>query len=314
MALQYILAPIIGGVIGYITNDIAIKMLFRPHEAKYILGIKIPFTPGIIPKEKGRIAKSIGGTISENLMSKEVLEKNLLSDDMTNKIRNSIVSFIENQKDNTETIQELLLHYLTPNDLCNVKNSIKDNLSSQISNSLEKINLGDKIADIVVSHIASKLRIEGLNLDVPQMLRSLIGNELWERLALLIEKPTHKFLSQNINQMLIEKGPSMIENTIQEEIDLFLDVRIKDLLHNKDKQINDFIEFIMGLYNTIISEHLPKILETINIPAIIESRINEMDMMETEKLILQVMKKELKAIVWLGALLGTIMGSVNMFI
>lgn len=39
--LQYITAPILGGIIGYITNDIAIRMLFRPHTAKYIFGIYI---------------------------------------------------------------------------------------------------------------------------------------------------------------------------------------------------------------------------------------------------------------------------------
>ena len=54
----YVIAPLLGGVIGYITNDIAIRMLFRPHKAKYVMGVHIPFTPGIIPKEKGRIAVS----------------------------------------------------------------------------------------------------------------------------------------------------------------------------------------------------------------------------------------------------------------
>lgn len=39
-----------------------------------------------------------------------------------------------------------------------------------------------------------------------------------------------------------------------------------------------------------------------------------MEMNETEKLIFQVMDKELKAIVWLGALLGLLMGSVNIII
>ena len=78
----YIVAPIVGGIIGYITNDIAIRMLFRPHTAKYIFGMRIPFTPGIIPKEKGRIAEAIGGAISENLMNQEVLERYLLSDEI----------------------------------------------------------------------------------------------------------------------------------------------------------------------------------------------------------------------------------------
>lgn len=36
MDLSYIIAPLLGGVIGYITNDIAIRMLFRPHTAKFL--------------------------------------------------------------------------------------------------------------------------------------------------------------------------------------------------------------------------------------------------------------------------------------
>lgn len=51
---SYISAPLIGGFIGYITNALDIRMLFRPHSPKYVFGIHVPFTPGIIPKEKGR--------------------------------------------------------------------------------------------------------------------------------------------------------------------------------------------------------------------------------------------------------------------
>lgn len=95
--MSYIVAPFLGGVIGYITNDIAIRMLFHPHKAKYIMGWHVPFTPGIIPKEKGRIAEAIGGVISENLMNKEVLEKYLLSEDMIGKLREAVKDFINTQ-------------------------------------------------------------------------------------------------------------------------------------------------------------------------------------------------------------------------
>ena len=55
--LHYIATPLVGGFIGLITNGIAIKMLFRPHYPVKIGNIKLPFTPGLIPKEKPRIAK-----------------------------------------------------------------------------------------------------------------------------------------------------------------------------------------------------------------------------------------------------------------
>ena len=69
-----------------------------------------------------------------------------------------------------------------------------------------------------------------------------------------------------------------------------------------------------SIYRTVIGEHLPRILESIDISKIVRERINEMDVKETEKLIFQVMNKELKAIVWMGALLGLIMGSLNTLI
>lgn len=114
---HYIMGPAIGAVIGYITNDIAIRMLFRPHAAKYLFGIKIPFTPGIIPKEKGRIAEAIGGAISQNLMNQEVLHRYLLSDDMTLKVRTSVEEFLEAQKHNQESVGEFFKQYLSEEEL-----------------------------------------------------------------------------------------------------------------------------------------------------------------------------------------------------
>ncbi|NET52465.1 MAG: DUF445 family protein, partial [Merismopedia sp. SIO2A8] len=44
-----VVPPIVGGVIGYFTNDLAIQMLFRPYNAIYVGDRKLPFTPGLIP-------------------------------------------------------------------------------------------------------------------------------------------------------------------------------------------------------------------------------------------------------------------------
>lgn len=312
--VSYILAPLLGGIIGYITNDIAIRMLFRPHKAKYLFGIKVPFTPGIIPKEKGRIASAIGGAISENLMSKDVLEKNLLSDEMITKIRISIDSFFETQKNNQETVREFLAHYLTANDIDRLIRSLQEGLIEQVSTKLGESNLGEQISEVVMEHVSSKLRIEGLDLDIPQMLKSLIGSSLWGQVASLIEKPAKHYLAKNINQMLSANGPEIVGKLVDNGVDDISQLSMQKLLQGKELQIAQATNTCIGLYRTIISEHLPRILEAINIPVVIESRINEMDMSETEKLIFQVMDKELKAIVWLGALLGTVMGCVNIFI
>ncbi|MEO1351376.1 MAG: DUF445 family protein [Cyanobacteria bacterium J06635_15] len=69
-----IVSPIVGGIIGYFTNDIAIKMLFRPYEAKQLGKWQLPFTPGLIPRNQGRLAQRIADTIMGSLLTPEELQ------------------------------------------------------------------------------------------------------------------------------------------------------------------------------------------------------------------------------------------------
>lgn len=67
--------PVAGGIIGYCTNDLAIKMLFRPYRPVHFLGRKIPFTPGLIPSNQSRLAKRIADTIMGSLLTPEELQR-----------------------------------------------------------------------------------------------------------------------------------------------------------------------------------------------------------------------------------------------
>ncbi|MBW4610102.1 MAG: DUF445 domain-containing protein [Hassallia sp. WJT32-NPBG1] len=71
----YLSPPVVGAIIGYFTNDIAIKMLFRPYRALYIGTKRVPFTPGLIPRNQERLAKNISKTIMGSLLTPEELQK-----------------------------------------------------------------------------------------------------------------------------------------------------------------------------------------------------------------------------------------------
>ncbi|MEL6164560.1 MAG: DUF445 family protein [Cyanobacteria bacterium J06628_3] len=73
--LFYITSPVLGGIIGYFTNDLAIKMLFRPYKAWYIGGKQLPFTPGLIPRNQERLARNVSKTIMQSLLTPEELQK-----------------------------------------------------------------------------------------------------------------------------------------------------------------------------------------------------------------------------------------------
>lgn len=314
---QYIVAPLVGGFIGYFTNALAIRMLFRPHSAKYVFGIHLPFTPGIIPKEKGRIASAIGNVIGENLMSHEVLQQYLLSDTMVGKLRSGIEEFVEKQKENDETLAQFIGHYLSEEEIMRIVESIENNLSGQIQVKLSDSAVGDRVAHLAMEHVINNLlsgnESEELLDSIIGMPRAL-GRGILGTVLAALQDPAERMLGRNINDILRTNGKEMASNLLGSELDGLLDKPVKQMLSGKDEQINKVVNMIESIYQTAVKEHLPRILNTLDISKIVSGRINEMDVAETEKLILQVMNKELKAIVWLGAGLGFLMGWVNVLV
>lgn len=298
--LTYIARPLIGAVIGYITNDIAIRMLFRPRRAKYIFGFRLPFTPGLIPKEKARIAASIGDAISKNLMNSEVLEKTLLSDDLIGKLAAAFDNFVATQKANTEPLGSLLARYLAPADPEELRSDIAGGLADRIHQAMVDADLGPEIAAMATAHVADKLRG-----GVPGILGA-------DRLVAMLMGPIEKLLAKHIGEMVENNSRQMVASLIDEQTAAFMAMPVNSLVDRHPEQIAFVRNWLLSAYRRAVTGQLPKALETVNISGMIEQRINEMDVRQTEQLILQVMRKELKAIVWLGALLGFIMGCVNL--
>ena len=76
----WILPPIIGILIGYITNAIAIRMLFRPLREIRVFGVRLPLTPGVIPRQRDVLATSIGRMVSRELITVGALRTQLESE------------------------------------------------------------------------------------------------------------------------------------------------------------------------------------------------------------------------------------------
>lgn len=72
---QIVFMIVIGAFIGGMTNYLAIKMIFRPHEPIYFMKKRLPFTPGLIPKRRGEIAEQLGRIVVKHLLTAEGLKK-----------------------------------------------------------------------------------------------------------------------------------------------------------------------------------------------------------------------------------------------
>ena len=99
MVVQLLILAIIGGVIGWITNLLAIKMLFRPFQPVSIPLINFKIQ-GLIPKRKAEIARSIGQTVETELLSiEEVIDKLVKSnnkDEILILLKNKITVIVAN--------------------------------------------------------------------------------------------------------------------------------------------------------------------------------------------------------------------------
>ncbi|MGE7929495.1 DUF445 domain-containing protein [Lysinibacillus xylanilyticus] len=104
-----IFMAVIGAAIGGVTNHLAIKMLFRPHKAIYIKNWRVPFTPGLIPKRRDELAKQLGLTVVNYLLTPETFRKKFFSKDIQEKVEQFVQTKVEETIfTNDKTIQDWL--------------------------------------------------------------------------------------------------------------------------------------------------------------------------------------------------------------
>ena len=58
------LIPVAGVFIGWVTNIIAVEMLFSPKKPMFLFGYKLPFTPGLVPQNKSRMLDVASNRVS----------------------------------------------------------------------------------------------------------------------------------------------------------------------------------------------------------------------------------------------------------
>jgi len=75
--LTYAAPPLVGAFIGYVTNRIAIRMLFRPLKPWRIFGFRVPMTPGVIPSQRYRLADNMGEVVGDHLLTSKEIGKAL---------------------------------------------------------------------------------------------------------------------------------------------------------------------------------------------------------------------------------------------
>lgn len=137
LIIKGIILVIIGSLIGWVTNYIAIKMLFRPYKEIKFLFFKIQ---GLIPKRKHEIGISLAETIETELISmKDILQK-LNTTSMDEELGKIIDKMLDEKLERELTGKfPMLAMFLNESAMKKIKNSIKNSIMESKEDILETL-------------------------------------------------------------------------------------------------------------------------------------------------------------------------------
>jgi uncharacterized membrane protein YheB (UPF0754 family) len=153
MEYTHYLFPVIGCLIGYSTNYIAVKMLFRPHKP---IGIGPFRIQGLLPKRRNDISESIAATVEDELISMKDLTRVLKTLDLGPEIDKVVDGFFESSEYNGKSeilgrINTTINAYLRSR----VKKSVNANKDELISEFIQEIERNVDFKGIIVKNIES---------------------------------------------------------------------------------------------------------------------------------------------------------------
>lgn len=191
-----IIPPVAGGIIGYFTNDLAIQMLFRPYKPIYFGKRRLPFTPGLIPRNQERLAGRISDTIMGSLLTPEELQKltkRLLTPDRVQGsllwlLRLAIEQIQEDKEQKTAKILAEVLRDLFSNSLPRLIQVFarKENfLEDQINHIFDRVLLDFRLSDPQARQFADWILQVVLP---PDLLRQAIVDFLTDRNIAIIDE------------------------------------------------------------------------------------------------------------------------------
>lgn len=293
---HYLSGPVIGAVIGYFTNYIAVKMLFRPLKEVKIGCFTLPFTPGMIPKRKDALASAVGKAVGASLLTEEDLTEMLLSKDVENSIVDICMLQMNAYLDSQDTIKNAVAPLTGNSAYQKGRMLLKESIIRKVMDGIRDMRPADIIAEEGKKVVSGKL--EG------SMFAMLLNDKFLDSIAGEIGAYAEAYL--------LENGPYYVEQQVEKELTGFEEhhlCEVREWIPAEDEAIREKLHLV---YRKCVGKFADSIVKKFHVAEIVEQKIRSMDVLELEELVMSVMKHELGMIVNLGAFIGCILGILNM--
>jgi uncharacterized membrane protein YheB (UPF0754 family) len=281
--LIWLIPPLAGAVIGYITNAVAIKMLFRPLRELRFLGVRLPFTPGILPRQRHKLAENIGAIVERQLLTPEIVSARLRQEDVREKLKTVIAGYTEQFLNQPSGAPDLFMN-------------LAEREYPRVSEAA--------IAFLNRPEIHRRLEIHGrvfLN-------NAILRLNAFQRLFLSagqFENTLHDRMPEIIDDLIGQLGDILRDGDTQKRIVSFLALTLFATDSHKKENFDVYIrDKLLGF----AEEQSAAMLRTLNIKTLVSGRIDSLDMEQVEHIVLDVMANQLWWINVFGAILGALIG------
>jgi uncharacterized membrane protein YheB (UPF0754 family) len=376
----FFMSVLIAALIGGLTNHFAIKMLFHPRQAKYWFGVRIPFTPGIIPKRRAEIAQSFGQIVSTQLITSDAINRWINSDQFQVRIQSLLDQLLFDWSTSGLTIKQLLSRFQSAQQIDELQNGIENWVKQHATTTVREwwnqsqvgaqplaYLLGERtqersliwskqLVTFAAREAAAALQSE----QGERFLKSMVG-ELVEKMSgggflgnmisgfLNVDSLTVKLREALLQKMNEEQVRDILEQWMSEKVDGLLQMKLDEglqflagkdswewiesslLAHVEWKRIvSNVLEYNLGDavrrqeelskritfslaqgVQSVLAKKMDDLLETLQLAKIVEEQIASFPVERIERMILDVSGREFRAITWLGAVLGGLIGIVQ---
>ncbi len=254
--LPFILPPLLGAFIGYLTNKIAIKMLFRPLKRWYIWKIPVPMTPGVIPAKRHQLAKNIGEMVGFHLLTGTEIVKAIKKESFQTHLNQLITARFREIINKEYGALEVILPQKYKSFIRIAETAVTFKIRRFIIQYLHSSACERILADLVEYH-ANQL----LEKDIDR----LCNYQQREKIYALMEVFLNKIIKSSNLQTVLEDYIAAYINSLDSSKSTLQDILPAELISAGHKiirnRIPDFIQQITGLLQE--NETQRKIAETI---------------------------------------------------
>jgi len=136
--LTWITLPMIAGLIGWTTNWIAVKMIFRPIRPRRVLGLRVQ---GLVPRRQHDLASSIGQVVGRHLVDHRDIVRGLERIDLEKLLGQMLDSGLEPKLEELRTLP-LIGGFLTEERVNDVRSAIQDSILAHKQTVLDELERG----------------------------------------------------------------------------------------------------------------------------------------------------------------------------